>query len=363
MLMSAESLLVLFGASGYTGRLTAAEFVRRGIPFIAAGRDRNRLEELCRELQLEHPPVIADPTHPETLPALFASRPKLIINCVGPYTRLGEPVVEMSLQHGAHYLDITGEQEYIARVINRYHARAEDDNLAVIPGCGVEYALGNWAATVAAQGLEPLDEIMVANAIAASRKDISRGSALSVLEVLRKPGLGRRDWETQVRLTASEGRKIKFPEPFGERRGLLAPFGEPLTLPRHLRVKNVKTYLAAGSLLYYTARLSFPLLPFTSELLSLALRPAVKAGGPIPQKRTATAWAVVAEAQSSKGKGRVSLNGQDVYSLTAGILAYCATKILDRDFQSKGVIGPAQAFEPVPALSYLESLGVKVRRT
>jgi hypothetical protein len=68
----------------------------------------------------------------------------------------------------------------------------------------------------------------------------------------------------------------------------------------------------------------------------------------------------VAEAQGPQGSRRVTLQGKDVYYLTAQILAYCAEKVLDPTFSKRGTLGPAQAFEATPALEYLKSCGVKV---
>ena len=176
--------VVLFGASGYTGSLTAPVLAQHGFDLVLAGRDRARLEAIRRLPGLENCEIaVADPLQPESLPYLFENHPTLLVNCVGPFTLYGEAVVKAALKAGVHYLDITGEQEYLARVIKRYHALAQEKQVAIIPGCGVEYALGNWAAALAADELEPLDTISVANAVALKGRGISSGSILSLLEV------------------------------------------------------------------------------------------------------------------------------------------------------------------------------------
>ncbi|NWJ44462.1 MAG: saccharopine dehydrogenase NADP-binding domain-containing protein [Chloroflexi bacterium] len=356
--------LVLFGASGYTGSLTAPVLAQHGFEVVLAGRDGVRLEAMRRLPGLEHCEIIvADPLQPKSLAALFENHPILLVNCVGPFTLYGEAVVKAALKAGVHYLDITGEQEYMARVINRYHALAQEKQVAIIPGCGVEYALGNWAATLAANGLEPLDTISVANAVALKGRGISSGSTLSLLEVLRKPGLAWQDYQTQIKLIASEGRSFRFPAPLGVRRALIAPFGENLTLPRHIKCNNVKTYMAVGSGTYWLSRISFLLLPFFGELIRVIVRPFVKKGGPDLQQREASRWSVVAEAVGRKGARRVALSGVDMYGLTAQIIAYCASQILSGEFPGKsgGVLGAAQAFEARAALDYLATnCGVKV---
>ncbi|MEI7554196.1 saccharopine dehydrogenase NADP-binding domain-containing protein [Candidatus Chlorohelix sp.] len=356
--------VVLFGASGYTGSITAPVLAQSGVDVILAGRDRARLEAMRRLPGLENCEiVVANPLQPESLAAIFENHPTLLVNCVGPFTLYGEAVVKAALKAGVHYLDITGEQEYMARVINRYHALAQEKQVAIIPGCGVEYALGNWAAALAANGLEPLDTISVANAVAMKGRGISSGSTLSLLEALRKPGLAWQDYQTQVKLIASEGRRFCFPEPLGVRRALIAPFGENLTLPRHIKCNNVKTYMAVGSGTYWLSRLTFPLLPFIGELIRVVARPFVRKGGPNLQQRGASRWSVVTEVVGRKGACRVALSGVDMYGLTAQIIAYSATQILSGEFPGKsgGVLGAAQAFESRAALNHLSTkCGVKI---
>jgi|GEM_PF-764452 len=358
--LSSQPSVLIFGATGYTGQLTAQVLAERGINLILAGRDKTRLEKLRLELKINNPTIVADPLEPASLPFLFERQPKLIINCVGPFTKYGEAVVLAAISAGAHYLDITGEQAYIGRVLDLYNQSAEDRGVAVVAGCGFEYAVGNWAATAAAEGLEPLDTITVSNAVAAGAGGVSQGTALSVFEALKNPGRGWKDGKRQVQMVASEGKTVEFPAPIGKRRVILAPFGEPLTLPRHIQVKNVKGYITMGGLGYWFSRATFPLLPVFAEVGSVALKPFIRRGGPGSDKRTTTDWAIVAEAHGPQGSRKVTLQGKDVYYLTAQILAYCAKRILDPTFNKKGSLGPAQAFEAAPALEYLKSLGTKV---
>ncbi len=358
--LSPRPSVLIFGATGYTGQLTARVLAEKGHNLILAGRDKTRLKTLRQELKISNPVIVADPLEPASLTFLFQSQPRLIINCVGPFTKYGEAVVLAAISGGAHYLDITGEQAYIGRVLDLYNQSAEDKGVVVVAGCGFEYAVGNWAATAAAEGLEPLDTITVANAVAAGAGGVSQGTALSVFEALKNPGRGWKDGKRQVQMVASEGKTIEFPAPIGKRWVILAPFGEPLTLPRHIQVKNVKGYITIGGLGYWVSRATFPLLPVFAEVGAVVLKPFIRRGGPGADKRTTTDWAIIAEVQGPQGSRRVTLQGKDVYFLTAQILAYCAEKILEPDFNKKGALGPAQAFEAAPALEYLESCGVTV---
>jgi short subunit dehydrogenase-like uncharacterized protein len=363
--MNQSGAVLVFGASGYTGALTVAELARQGIPVELGGRERVRLEALRDEFGLDKNTriTVADPTRPETLAALFDSKPAMIINCVGPFTKYGEAVVAAAIAARTHYLDITGEQGYMLRIIDRYHVHAQQKGVVIVPACGVEFALGNWLATLSAEGLEPLENIFVANAINTGGKGISAGTTLSLFEALKKPGIGWKEGRRQVTMVGSEGRRITFPDPIGERRAILAPFGEVLTLPRHLQVRNVKTYFAVGNGSYWLTRLTFPLLPVLVEVAGFFLKRAVKRGGPKAEKRESTEWAIVAEASNATRTRRHSLSGKDVYGLTAVLLAYCANALLKPEFATRnlsGVLDPAQVFDSRAAITFLQSRGVRL---
>src|SRR5690606_22083982 len=105
-----QTMITIFGATGYTGQKIAAELARAALPFRIAGRSMEKLEELARSLPLANPPAIlvADAAQPKTiLPLLQDTR--VFINCAGPYTDLGERVLAQAAMSGVHYLDMTNE--------------------------------------------------------------------------------------------------------------------------------------------------------------------------------------------------------------------------------------------------------------
>src|SRR5260370_6820696 len=107
--------VVLYGASGYTGKLTAWEIAERGIACIAAGRNKARLEEeMAKVPELKgHDYRCVGVAHEKgALIELFSGK-KAVINIVGPFMQLGRPVVEACLQAGTHYFDTTGETEWM----------------------------------------------------------------------------------------------------------------------------------------------------------------------------------------------------------------------------------------------------------
>ena len=350
--------VIVFGASGFTGRLTVAELVRRGESVVLAGRSVERLQALARRLNLpsDTPVVAADPTKPDTLIGLFAHRQvderPILINCVGPFTKLGEPVVKAAIAAGAHYLDITGEQRFIAHVIDRYHVRAIEAGCTVVPGCGVEYALTNWAAAQAAEGLEPLYSIDTGTQIVGVRP--SRGTTLSLLAAIGTPGLGWRDGRRVVRMAGSDSRTLPFPD--GSHSVTLAPFGDPITLPRHIDSRTISSWVVVPPAVALGLRATFPLVPVVGDVLSFALGGFIRRGKDDPEAahNPTERWSVVAIATGPEGSRQVSLSGGDVYGLTAKILAYCAARMHAGDISKSGALGPAHAFDSHAALNFLQ---------
>ena len=347
---------MVFGATGYTGRQTVIELQRRGLPLAIGGRDRERLTGLKTSLKLAEdvPVVTADPTQPASLPRLFENGVEAIINCVGPFTRFGEPVVGAAITAGVHYLDITGEQAYLARILTRYDEPARRKEVAVVPACGFEFAITNWAAALAAEGLEPLTDLWTATT--ANNIRASRGTQLSLFEALAQPGLGWHNGQRRIKLTASAAREVDFGPPFGRRRAVWGPLGELITIPRHIQVQNMNSYLTLPTPLALTVQALSPVLPPLSQMLGGLLKPMMR--GPQADHEENSRWAVVAEAVSPQGRRRTRLEGRNVYYLTSIITAWCAAKMLEPAFKAVGTLGPAQAFDPHEALDYLRDFGL-----
>lgn len=133
--MSDKKPVVVYGASGYTGRLVC-EFLRQyQIPFVAAGRNAERIQEVMDHLpgvETADYEVIAVENTVEALTELFQGR-KVVCNIVGPFERFGEPVVEACLKAGVHYIDTTGEPAFVEMIKNKFGKAFEEAGLALAP--------------------------------------------------------------------------------------------------------------------------------------------------------------------------------------------------------------------------------------
>lgn len=140
--------VVIYGASGYTGKHVAWKLAERGIPFIAAGRNRPRLENQLKgmpELAGARYEVVAVEHNEEALTRLLTGK-KVVHNLVGPYMQLGTPVVNAALAAGCHYLDCTGEQDWMYLLKRDYGGRFAARGLALLPATSAMWNLGLLAA-------------------------------------------------------------------------------------------------------------------------------------------------------------------------------------------------------------------------
>lgn len=139
--------VVVFGATGYTGRLAAQACVAQGLRPVLAGRSRPKLKQLAEQLGgLEV--RLADADRPSTVRALVG-KDDVLISTVGPYLRYGEAAVEAAVQAGAHYADLAGEPAFVRRVFMHHGPRAEHRGATLLPAFGHDWVPGNLAAALA----------------------------------------------------------------------------------------------------------------------------------------------------------------------------------------------------------------------
>ena len=137
--------MVVFGATGFTGRLVAAYLAaaKERPRWAIAGRSKAKLDAL----RLGVPVLIADALDPAAIGAL-AQRTKVICTTVGPYATYGSAVVAACAAHGTHYCDLTGEVPWMRRMIDAHDATAKASGARIVHTCGFDSIpsdLGTWA--------------------------------------------------------------------------------------------------------------------------------------------------------------------------------------------------------------------------
>lgn len=138
--------IILYGATGFTGGLTA-EYLLRHMPaggsWALAGRNRTKLDAVVARLATEMPDVpapgvvIADTEDPATL-AEMARSTRVIITTVGPYLEYGEPLVAACAAAGTDYVDLTGEPEFVDKMYLDYNDEAVASGARLVHACGFD---------------------------------------------------------------------------------------------------------------------------------------------------------------------------------------------------------------------------------
>lgn len=138
--------VVVLGSSGFTGRLVCehiAKDYQGKVRWAMAGRDRAKLEQIKRDLVQYNPaveavPVIVADVYDYAALADMARSTSVVINVAGPYAKYGDKVVEAAVNEGAHYCDLTGEINWVKRMIDRHHATATEKGVKVVHCCGYD---------------------------------------------------------------------------------------------------------------------------------------------------------------------------------------------------------------------------------
>ncbi|MFJ5861187.1 saccharopine dehydrogenase family protein [Pseudarthrobacter sp. NPDC092439] len=154
-----EHDLVLFGATGFVGRLTAAylaEHAPAGFRVGLAGRSTSRLEAVRSELPAAAHGwalIEADSEDPESIAALAANT-RVLFTTVGPYAKHGLPVVEACARAGTHYADLAGEVSFIREAIDRYDVLARTSGARIVHSCGYDSVPSDLAVLLLHQAAE-----------------------------------------------------------------------------------------------------------------------------------------------------------------------------------------------------------------
>lgn len=157
--------VVIYGVTGYTGRLVAEYLREYHMPFIAAGRDGKRIREVLDKVPgIENADYeIAEVAHTtEALTKLFKSA-KVVCNMVGPFMKYGPEAVEAALAAGCHYTDTNGEQNWMMHAEATWGDKFAAKNLLLAPGVAQMYTTGEIAANICLEtpGLDTLDILVL----------------------------------------------------------------------------------------------------------------------------------------------------------------------------------------------------------
>jgi short subunit dehydrogenase-like uncharacterized protein len=347
-----EGRIIVFGATGFTGRLTVDALVEKGVRPVIAGRNREKLEAVSsgvKDLEV----AVADVSDPGSIQALLTPG-DVLISTVGPFHLRGEAAVKAALAAGAHYIDSTGEIAFSKKVVEECGSRAADGKLTFITAAGYDFVPGNCAAAEALRRAgEEAVRVDVGYFAEGGRFRMSQGTFASLVGATIHPGPFFRKGRTVMRFPGKGLRRL--PVNGRKRPGISISSTEHLFLPReHPRLTDVNVYLGwfggASYLLVPGAWMGAGIMsiPGLGPLLQRRLprRFASRGKGPGKKSRQGQRSQVVAFARDRGGAelSRAELAGENAYDFTAGMIAWMARRIRSGQAKATGAVGPVEAF-------------------
>ncbi|BCS28605.1 saccharopine dehydrogenase family protein [Aspergillus puulaauensis] len=312
--------LIIYGATGYTGRLASENAKGLNLDFSIAGRTNQKLRMLASSLDV--PYSVFDVNSPGPIDSALRDA-SVLLNCAGPFMRTAKPLMEACIRNNVHYLDISAELESYQQVYS-LDEDAKNAQVMLLPGCGGSVAMLGCLAAHAVEAIQSPITIDIALHVAGT---MSRGSAISAAENITGECLQVVN-STFAPKDAGETREFNF----DDGTGYVTPF--PVTLPDLLTLQlsanapNIRTYVHASGA-------SFP----TGDLQSLRL-------GPTEAEREASPYSAAVTVTSEDDIPRTAvLHTVNGYTFTAMASVQAARRVLDHQVMLKvGFQTPVQVF-------------------
>ncbi|MGH2806230.1 MAG: saccharopine dehydrogenase family protein [Actinomycetota bacterium] len=334
--------ILLFGATGYTGRLTAEALARRGASFAIAGRDKAKLYALADDIG--GPDVRVAAVGEDDALTKHLDDVKVLISTVGPFMELGHTAVEAALRAKVHYLDSTGEGAFIARLIAEHDTAARDAGVCIAPAMGFDEVPADVCATLASEGMEGADVVLTY----AVPQSASRGTMRTAVGgIITSEGPWIENGRTRAVRAGEVQRWAPMPPPLGPKLSTSFPLAEGHLAPLHLDLRSLKLFVTIGGAQRAALRYGLGVLDrvVKSGPGSWAVEKVLTTlpEGPDEETRFRSRWTILGEATSGREWRNVTLMGTDFYGLTGELLAAGAMNMAEDGYSNAGVCAPVQA--------------------
>lgn len=371
--------LVLFGATGFTGGLTAeylAAHAPAGLRWAIAGRNADKLASVRGRLGADVEVLVADASDPVALSDV-ARRARVVISTVGPYLTHGGPLVAACAEAGTDYVDLTGEPEFVDRMFLEHHQTAVRTGARLVHACGFDSVPHDLGAYFTVQQL-PSDQPITLRGVVRSGGTFSGGTFHSALNQFARAKEMRRTYAARRRVEdRPEGRTSRSVGGKPHRDPVLGywllplPTIDPIVVARsgaalpaygpefrysHWAGTKTLRYAAGGAVGVGALSLATQVRPLRELLLSRV----PQGSGPDAAKREKSWFTVdlVGEAGGQTVRTKVS-GGDPGYTETAKMLSESALCLaFDDNPPTAGQVTPAQAMGDA-LLARLQKAGIE----
>lgn len=357
--------VVLYGASGFSGRLIA-EFLREyKVPFVAAGRDKARIADV-----LDHVPGISTADyeivqveHSVDALAKLLDGARVVCNATGPCFRYGATLVEAALQAGCHYLDTGGETPWVRRCKHEWGDRFAERGLLLAPATAYMSATAEIAARIAIENAPGIDSLEI---LSMFKGNPSYGSTQTVYGqlVFESIYLEDNEYREWPPLTVLE---VTFPGSITTHQALpWGGFPHPVWFKDDPQIANVRSFggildpavmagVIAGERDYQEKLKPLPLEEQEKILSDLAA--AAQSATPPRENRRENRTVDVVVGRGNLETAHVVVHGAGAYLQTGLIQAFAAHHLVYQPPHKVGFASPGEAFGHRRLLAALEAYG------
>ncbi len=364
--MSNERKVLVYGASGYTGKIIAESLARRNIPFYMAGRNEEKLKKAIDIVEERHGgPIdaeIAVSTNSSDELRPWFEKVDIVINVSGPFMQLGWPIVETALECGCHYLDTTGEQDWSKAIAEKHGQAFADKGLLLAPATSYMWTAGALAAEVVLENPE-IDSLDIVYQIDHGLP--SEASTKSFLRMVCNDQLflelneyKQWEWDTLATVTVPYRAGTLRAFPWG---GAL----EPIWYKDDPRVRNCKVLTAFGEHMIDAIKEAidkfreeaYHLPQEEREAYTNAMGDAMDSGEPPKDTLDVQRSVIVASGQGRRVTNQYVFNVSAPYTWTGEISAESARLLLEGKLLNPGFQSPATAFDHRELIQTFHELG------
>lgn len=357
--------VIIYGASGYTGRLIAEYLRDYGIPFTAAGRSKSAVEAAMASvpgIESARYDILEVPHDVDALAAAFAGR-SVVCNVVGPFITKASTTIEAALKAGVHYIDTTGEQTSIRHAMTEWGDKFADKQLVCAPATAYMYAPAEIAARIALEtpGTDSVDGLTLFDGIPTFTSTQSiyvqlKEDAYYLLDKELTPWPRAQGYEVQV----PGHHETKLATPWGGT-------GNPIWFLQDTNVRNCKWLAGVLSREMMTGVLAMqkdyeesirPLPEAEREQVLLDRAGAVQAAMPPRENPMLHRTTDSAMARGNMAASHVALFGTCAYKQTGVLQATAVRHLVNGSPLKTGFASPCSAFGHSRLLAELESYGL-----
>jgi short subunit dehydrogenase-like uncharacterized protein len=344
--MLASHSFIIYGATGYSGRLLARAAKERGLRPILCGRNESRLASLASELGLEYRVARLD-MDADLDEALRGVR--VVLHAAGPFSTTFRPMADACLRMGAHYLDFSGEVGAIEGIFER-DARARQRGVMLMPGVGFDVVASDCLALHLARRMPGARRLVLG---ISGLEIISRGSFRTLAEGAGQSIQIRRGGRLLGLAPGSLQRELDFGS--GPRPTLAMTWADVSSAYYSTGIPDIEVYcdaIPSLRMMVMANRWFGGVLATPAGRLGLELQARALPDGPTDAQRAGRRGVIVAEVEDAAGRrlrGRLSTPEAYGFSCTTGLTI--VERVLAGDLET-GAQTPARVYGPDFVLSF-----------